>query len=448
MSIKKLLNTMFKATFRLIISIYLTINIILVSTVLFGTLATADEQVSVDDEFDIDTIGLQWVYERPDKSEEGTPTCWKLRWSPDGEKIAVVYFDNTTIIFEARTGKVIKALGTSAEVIMGEDEEPEESNKTRTRCFGYTNIKSDALLRAVAWSPDGKLLATGGDHRLIEIFNTSTWETEKVLEGHTGSVLSLDWSPDGARLASGEGTDQVVAHNHQTNKNLIKIWDVKSWQELRSLEGHKDGIMSLQWSLDSKKIVSAGDSRDRNLKLWDMDDYSLMFTLGEGLGHSSGVLDVDWSPNQTVLVSSSRDFKIRLWNVSDGMPIGKPWKDNNCVRSAHWHPDSEYIATAGVDQRLKIRNATSGKVLKEFTEAEETNSEVMSARWSPDGKKLAACSSRDATVRLYSTGWEESGSSEFTSEYATGIAIFFLIVIIGIILIYIPLRNEFREHRK
>jgi len=157
-------------------------------------------------------------------------------------------------------------------------------------------------------------------------------------------------------------------------------------------------------------------------------------------------LDVDWSPNQTLLVSGSRDFRVRLWDVRIGMPLGKPWKDGNCVRSTQWHPKGKYIATAGVDQTLKIRTADKGTVVKEFTEAGETNSEVMSARWSPDGSKIAVCSTRDATVRLYSTGIETP--SQTSSEVVMGISIFFIICIIGLILLYYPLRTEFRGRRK
>ena len=241
-------------------------------------------------------------------------------------------------------------------------------------------------------------------------------------------------------------TDKVQEHHSEENENAIKIWDMITGRELKTLKEHKDGIMSLSWSSDSSKLVSTGDSRDKNLKIWDMNDYSVISTLGAGLGHTSGVLDVDWSPNQTLLVSGSRDFKIRLWDVRIGKPLGKPWKDHNCVRSTHWHPSGKYIATAGVDQTLKIRNAGTGKEIKVFTEAEDTNSEVMSARWSPSGDSIAVCSSRDATVRLYAIGFEEVDTEG--SDWVIGVTIFSLIGMIGLILIFSPLRNELRERRR
>ena len=397
-------------------------------------------------EDDILSMGVKWSYVRPDSSPEGNSTSWKLRWSPDGTMIAIVYFDNTTVILDSQTGEVIHALGASAKVIMSPDEKTSRGTgpSANTRCWGWTNKPSVPILRSVAWAPDGKLLAVGGDNRLIEIYNTKSWELETILSGHEGSVLSLDWSPDGKRLASGEGTDQILPHNQAECKNYINIWNLASHKVEHTLKGHNDGVISVSWSKNGSWLASASD--DRNIKLWDANNGTLIATLGEGIGHSAGVLDVQWSPNQTQLVSGSRDFKIRLWDVESKTPIGKPWKDQNCVRSTHWHPEGKFIATAGVDQTLKIRNATSGKEIKIFEEPGETNSEVMSARWSPDGKKIAICTSRDATVRLYATGFETAETE--ANDWISGISIFIVICIIGLILIYIPLRFELRERRK
>jgi WD40 repeat protein len=409
------------------------------------------DQIQSLTEEDLETMGLKWQYKRPvsaNSGDDGPSTAWKLRWSPDGTKIAVVYFDSTTLILDSTNGKVLHTIssdadsGSSRATNINSVAEPDPGS----RCWGFSSNPMLPVLRACAWSPDGKELAVSGDHTLIEIFNTETWDRTRVLEGHTGSVLSLAWSPDGAYLASGEGSDRVLVHNKKECQNVIKIGDATSGQELRTLTGHQDGILSLSWSSDNQRLATASD--DKNLKMWNPITGELLFTLGEGVGHSSGVLDVDWSPDQTRLVSGSRDFKIRVWYANNGTPIGKPWKDHNCVRSTDWHPAGEYILTAGVDQTIKIRNATTGEEIKVFEEATETNSEVMSARWSPDGRKIAAASTRDGSVRLYAIGFDESGESTLFNDWRVGISIFTVILAIGLVLIYIPLRNEFRAHRK
>jgi WD40 repeat protein len=414
------------------------LSVLLLSSPSGNVFSTSGSEIDIIilEEEDINSMGVKWKYHRPDGGPEENSTNWKLRWSPDGSMIAVVYFDNTTVILDGNTGKLIKALGTSASKLT--------DNVSGSRCWGWTSIPTAAIIRACAWSPDGDLLAIAGDHRLIEIYNTTTWERERVLSGHDGSILSLDWSPDGTRIASGEGTDQVLPHYIEENKNNIKIWDVTTGKELMTLSGHEDSVMSLSWSANSTLLASASD--DRNLKLWDTTTGTVIYTLGEGIGHSAGVLDVDWSPNQTLLVSGSRDFKIRLWDARLGTPLGKAWKDHNCVRSTHWHPTGKYIATAGVDQTLKIRDAKTGDVIKTFIEAEDSNSEVMSARWSPDGSAVVACSTRDATVRLYTMGFDTSSTE--VSDWRAGASIFFIIVICGLILLYLPLKAEFHKRRK
>jgi WD40 repeat protein len=411
-----------------------------------------DPTVTILHDQDLESFGVKWSFVRPDSASSGNSTSWKLRWSPDGKLIAVVYFDDVTLILDSQTGELVKALGSGANKVTdpyskdsGTRGQTISQPESQTRCWGFTTDPLAPLLRACTWSPDGKYLAVAGDHRLVEIYDTVTWEKDSTLEGHVGSILSLDWSPDGTKLASGEGTDQILPHNQAECKNDIKIWDMTTNKELHTLSGHKDSVISLSWSHNSTQLVSASD--DRNLMMWDVINGTLIFTMGEGIGHSAGVLDVGWAPNQTHLVSGSRDFKVRVWDARSGLPLGKPWKDNNCVRSTQWHPSGKYILSAGVDQVIKIRNVTSGKPIVTFHEAEETNSEVMSARWSPDGSMFATCSSVDATVRLYSFGSAEPSDSDDEFEFTIGIPIFFIIAGIGIFILYYTLSKELRKHR-
>ena len=115
------MNNFFKKLMRIIITPILIIHLIL-PIILFSTISGDNDVDTKEDttklsEEDILSMGVKWTYIRPDSSPAGNSTSWKLRWSPDGEKIAVVYFDNTTIIFGSKTGKVINALGTSAQVV-------------------------------------------------------------------------------------------------------------------------------------------------------------------------------------------------------------------------------------------------------------------------------------------------------------------------------------------
>jgi WD40 repeat protein len=140
--------------------------------------------------------------------------------------ISATYFDNTTTIFYANNGTILTKLGS-------------HPLRRGTRCDGEQDctIVQHLPTRTSAWSPDGRFLATGGDNRLIIIYDTLDWSVAKIFSGHQGSILTLQWSPGGTMIASGSGTDKVAMHN--IPENLIKIWDFYEGEHMADLEGHK-----------------------------------------------------------------------------------------------------------------------------------------------------------------------------------------------------------------
>jgi WD40 repeat protein len=378
--------------------------------------------VGGDESIDITTLNLLW-----ENKEGHNATLWSVRWSPDDSMISGTYFDNTTTIFNANNGTIITKLGSHP---LGRG----------TRCDGIQECSDTTHLptRTSAWSPDGRYLATGGDNKLIIVYDTTDWTIAKILEGHEGSVLTLEWSPGGSMIASGSGTDKVAMHN--LPENLIKIWDFSSGEVLADLEGHQDGVMNIKWSQNGSQIASASD--DKTIMLWETTNWTRTNTL---IGHTLGVLDVDWSPNGTMLVSGSRDYKMRTWDAVNGEPLQK-WTEPNCVRSVHWHPSGELIANSGVDEvMLKIRNATTGTIMKTYTESADTKSAVMSSRWSSDGRKLAAGAGKEHALRVYSFGISAPKEDQPIPSWLPGTILFVVIATIGVSLILIPIRHKLRE---
>jgi WD40 repeat protein len=390
--------------------------------VLMILLVSVMPSASSDEIAEVATLNLLW-----DNSEGHNATLWSVRWSPDGSRISATYFDNTTVIFYSNNGTIIRKLGSHPQ-------------PTGTRCDGDQDCLIVAHLptRTSAWSPDGSYLATGGDNKLIIIYNTNNWTVVKVLSGHQGSVLTLEWSPGGTMIASGSGTDKVAMHNMP--ENLIKIWDFSEGEVIADLEGHKDGVLNLKWSPDGSQIASASD--DKTIMLWSTGNWNHSMTL---TGHTLGVLDVDWSTDSGMLVSGSRDYKVRLWDAKTGESLDK-WTEPNCVRSVHWHPEKNIIANSGVDETmLKVRNATTGTILRTFTDSADSKSVVMSSRWSPDGSRLAAGSGKEHTLRVYAFGISEVKVEDDFPEWIPGFLVFLAIAGIGISLIIIPTLRKLKE---
>lgn len=365
------------------------------------------------------TLAPVWSYTKDDN--EGT--FWKLAWSPDGEYIAATFFDNKCVILDANDGTVVKEIDMEQFV---------------TRCDGFAP-EGTVPLRAVAFSPDGSYMATGGDDMVVRVFDTETWELINTFIGHSGSILCLEFSPDSRYLASGSGTDKVIPQN--SGENLTRIWDMELGRQSLVLEGHEDGVLAVAWNDNGTLLATASD--DRTLRIWT-------FPQGEEIkqmkGHTSGLLDVCWTPDETRLLTGSRDYKIKVWDFDSASELAT-WSDYNCVRSVDVHPNGELAATSGVDLTLKIRDLESGTELRVIKDGVEQKAMVMSSRWSPDGSSLASGLGKSHTVILYRFGEgfaAQDGNDSTTALIAAGLV---TAGILGTALIFYPAVREIRRRR-
>ena len=145
------------------------------------------------------------------------------------------------------------------------------------------------LFNSVAWSRDGKTLASASDDNTIKLWDVASGTELRTLNAHGKAVksvvwdsastnnrkafISVAWSRDGKMLASASADE------------TIKLWDVTSGIELRTLSGHKDFVTSVSWSSDGKTLTSA--SADKTIKLWDITSGIELRTLS---GHGTTVI--------------------------------------------------------------------------------------------------------------------------------------------------------------
>ncbi|MDC0708830.1 AAA family ATPase [Stigmatella sp. ncwal1] len=240
---------------------------------------------------------------------------------------------------------------------------------------------SDSVL-SVAWSPDGRTLASGSNDNTLKLWAPSSGSLLRTLSGHSDSVLSVAWSPDGRTLASG------------SNDNTLKLWDTSSGSLLRTLSGHSSPVSSVAWSPDGRTLASG--SNDNTLKLWDTSSGSLLRTLS---GHSSPVSSVAWSPDGRTLASGSFDNTLKLWAPSSGSLLRTLSGHSSTVRSVAWSPDGRTLASGSNDNTLKLWAPSSGSLLRTLS---GRSSSVLSVAWSPDGRTLAS-GSFDNTLNLWDT---------------------------------------------
>ncbi len=230
-----------------------------------------------------------------------------------------------------------------------------------------------APVMSVAYSPDGKTLASGSYDNTIKFWDVKTGKERATLKGHTDAVNSVAYSPDGKTLASG------------SLDRTIKLWDVKTGKERATLKGHTSGVCSVAYSPDGKTLASCGD----NIKLWDVKTGKERATLK---GHTAAVYSVAYSPGGKTLASGSWDGTVRLWDVKTGKERATL---KGSTTSLAYSPDGKTLATGGANtigtwaagerNTLKLWDVKTGKVSYTLEEMWD----VDSVAYSPDGKTLA-----------------------------------------------------------
>ncbi len=273
---------------------------------------------------------------------------------------------------------------------------------------------------AIAWSPDGKTLATAGFDNTVRLWDAATRKEIKKYEGHTKLVLAVAVAPDGKHILSGSQDNTAKIWDYPTSGPVktfaghpaglealavkpdgkqfaaaagksVKVWDLATGAAVKDLEGHAGEVASASWRGDGGQLAT-GD-KAHSIRLWkgDLTPEAAIETPADC------VLALAHLPNNQQLLSAGSDGLARLWQL----PVAAPrrFEIKGPVAAFALSRDGTKLATAGADKVVRVWNPADGKLIREIT----VDQPVVAAAFPQDVAQLAVALA-NKSVRILQLG--------------------------------------------
>jgi WD40 repeat protein len=250
---------------------------------------------------------------------------------------------------------------------------------TRQPLFKLAGPK--VAVSALAFSADGhRLVAAGRTQATLTLWDLQRRAVEGTLEGHTSTVWSLAFSPDGGRLASA-GTDRSIL-----------LWDVATRQRQATLQGHERTVWALAFSADGRRLASAG--ADPAVLVWDLGSGKPARKL---TGHSGEISGLAFNADGTRLASAAGDQTAIVWDLAGNAPAQVFKGHKTAVARVAFAADGKGLVTAAVDQTVILWSLASGQAVQTL---EGVKDQIARVALSADGRAMASVNA-DSTVLLW-----------------------------------------------
>ena len=247
--------------------------------------------------------------------------------SKDGNTFATGHQDGRIYLSDSTTGKLLASfrghqrVSESVKAIVGRaDKQPQ-----------------DQEVLALAFSPDGKMIASGNEVKTVQLWDTQTRSKHATLKGHKEWVTAVAFSADGKTLASGDGV------------KVIKLWDVGTGRERATLIGHTNNINALTFAPEGTPVYSgclASGSTDGTIRFWDPDTGQELTTFTAG--HTEWIKAVAFAEDGTTLSTAAFNGTVEIWSLKTAQVLTTFTKAAGDLAGAvAFSQDATYFASRG-----------------------------------------------------------------------------------------------------
>ncbi len=265
--------------------------------------------------------------------EGGTVAVWNLT----SQQPMAIYRTNNSIL-------TVAASSNHSQIASGDKDRKiqlrrKESigNSVQELHGDFSNLDShNGFVYTVQFSPDGKILASGGADRKIKLWNTDTGKIIYTLDGHQDVVTAIQFMPNG-KILIGAGADRT-----------IRFWDLEHKQLLKTIEAHEQKIHALAISQDGKIIISSSSDRSVQIRQLGTTTHHIL------QGHQAAVLTVAISPDRKTIASGSIDGMVNLWDADTQQLIASFQAHQSAVKSIVFKPVGNTFISASWDRTIKV----------------------------------------------------------------------------------------------